>query len=336
MKTLLLTGSTGFLGGQILKMLDIPDFETKYGFDTIRLMVRSPEKLQNFKPNHLKHEIVRGDLTDFESLQKAADGVDIVMHVAAVFDAKSSKKAFYSANVDGTRVLMDALKPEVKFILTSTYGVYGLDTPDIPISENYEPKKPFWHYQQSKKAQEDLVFDVAKEKGIDVVTLRPPTILGPNDYYYFPSMINSLKKGEVAYLRKKGENVIPFAHVIDSARAHVLALEHFDKAKGKSYHFASFHCSFKEFNEALLEKMENGKKPKKLPFRLAYTTAWIVDMLRLPMVLNRFAVKFISSDCILDCTNIQNDLGWNSEFDLATSVDETWKWYVAEKPKIRM
>ena len=70
-------------------------------------------------------------------------------------------------NVEGTRNIIEVLEPGATLILTSSTAVYGYSAnKGKPFSEDYEPKKPFGHYQNSKKMQEDLARELCSEKGI--------------------------------------------------------------------------------------------------------------------------------------------------------------------------
>ncbi|MHA2254260.1 MAG: NAD-dependent epimerase/dehydratase family protein, partial [Candidatus Kariarchaeaceae archaeon] len=160
MSTLLITGATGFLGSYILKELETPRFRETLDFETIRFLVRSPEKAVDLKSDFYAYETIKGDLFDHKSIEKAATGVDAIIHIAALFDASSKKEEFEKANVLGTQVLINSLKSGSKFILTSSTGVYGFPNQKEPLAEDYEPKKPYWHYQKSKKNQEDLAFEL--------------------------------------------------------------------------------------------------------------------------------------------------------------------------------
>ncbi len=179
MATLLLTGATGFLGSWILEEMRKGDTVRRLGYDTIRLAVRNPERAAGIVVPGARVEIRRGDLLDPASIRQAADGVDAVLHVAALYDTSSPWKLFYRSNVEATRALIEGMKPGSSLLLTSTYGVYGFPCAGRPITEDYEPKRPLWHYQRTKKMQEDLARELCRARGIRMTALRPPTVIGP-------------------------------------------------------------------------------------------------------------------------------------------------------------
>src|SRR6476661_4217531 len=113
MPTLLLTGATGLVGSRLLPRL------TTAGF-TCRALVRRDVAL----PNGVT--AVRGDLDDPASLPPAVDGIDAVVHLAALFRT-GDEDAIWRANLDGTRHLVEAVAvhaPTARFVMASTGNVY--------------------------------------------------------------------------------------------------------------------------------------------------------------------------------------------------------------------
>lgn len=335
MSTLLITGATGFLGNYILKELETPRFREALDIETIRLLIRSPEKAIDLKSDFYTYEIINGDLFDHQSLEKAANGVDAVIHIAALFDASSKKEEFEKANVEGTRVLIDSLKSGSKFILTSSTGVYGFPNKNELLTEDYEPKKPYWHYHKSKKNQEDLAFELCQKNGIEIAAIRPSLILGPGDLFFIPNFVESLKKNQVFYLRKGGKNILPVVHPSDAARAHLQALENTSKINGEAFHIASFHSTFREFTDAITEELNMKPVTRRVPYWMAYFLGLIAEILPLESSYSRFAVKIIASHTELDLSKIKEKLSWKPQYDLKSTIDGTLNWYNKLQPEAR-
>ena len=97
MTTILLTGASGLVGSRLLPRL------AQAGFDC-RALVRA-----DFAPPH-GTTAVRGDLLeDPSSLRSAVEGIDAVVHLAALFRT-DDQNAVWRANLDGTRNLVNAVK----------------------------------------------------------------------------------------------------------------------------------------------------------------------------------------------------------------------------------
>ena len=110
---ILLTGATGFLGMELVK---------RFPKRSLRCLVRS-HSLDYFLKDY-GCSIVVGDVTDKASLDRACDGIGLVVHAAAVISAKSSSD-YGKVNVEGTRnVVWASKKAKVRhfiFIRTSSH-----------------------------------------------------------------------------------------------------------------------------------------------------------------------------------------------------------------------
>jgi nucleoside-diphosphate-sugar epimerase len=337
MSTLLVTGATGFLGSWIVQILGESETGCSLQYDTVRLLVRNPGKVKNLKSTGRRIEIAEGDLLDHGSLAEAASGVSAVIHAAAVYDDRSPKKTFYRANVEGTKALLESLPAGTRFVLTSTYGVYGFPNREKPITEDFEPKKPIWHYQKSKKAQEDLARRLCAGRNIRFVALRPPTIIGPRDLFVLPTLMRAIRDGKMMLINGGG-NIIPFVHGADAADAHLRALQRIDQNDGESFHFTGFHTSFREFIAAICEAMGIPPVEKSVPLPLAYAAGGIGDalrMLRIRSPFSRFTVRFISSHSLLDTSKIEQRLGFKPRFDFQRTISDSVDWYRRNMPEPR-
>src|SRR3954462_1514729 len=97
-----LTGGTGFIGGAVARKL------RDRGDDVVAL-VRTPAKATALSANGV--ELVPGDLGDTAAINKGMTGCDGVIHAAAIYEVgipKSKQPEMYAANVDGTRVVLEA------------------------------------------------------------------------------------------------------------------------------------------------------------------------------------------------------------------------------------
>ncbi|HUT82115.1 MAG TPA: NAD-dependent epimerase/dehydratase family protein [Candidatus Bathyarchaeia archaeon] len=327
---LLITGATGFLGSYILRELDKPVYKDKFSIEKINLLVRNREKAKNIKHNQFPINIIEGDITDEQAVKKAVEDVDTVIHVASLYKIWGRKKDFYNINVKGTEYLLNALQPGSTFILTSTIGVYGYSAnKGKPTTEEVDPMKPFWHYQKSKKIQEDLARNICKLKNIKFVAIRPPMISGPGDESTKIFMENLEKRRLV--LARGGKGIIPVAHPFDTAKAHLLALEKIDKIDGEAFHLASFHISFKEMVDAYADELGFKRIKTKVPYGLIYSLGWFLDLFPFKHNYTRFAIKFLGASDQLIMDKIVNKLGYKPEYTFEQTVKENVIWYNSMK-----
>jgi UDP-glucose 4-epimerase len=179
-----ITGGTGFVGQRVLTLADAP----------LNALARREQ------PGQSGVEWVSGDLSDAAALSRLCDGVDAVIHIAGVVNARD-KAGFESGNIAGTAAVLAA---------AANAGVKRF----VHVSSLAARKPKLSMYGASKAAAEDLV----AASGLDWVTVRPPAVYGPGDQ----EMLDLYR------LAAKGFAVAPpgrvsFLHVDDLATA-LLAL----------------------------------------------------------------------------------------------------------------
>jgi len=164
MTTVLLTGASGLVGSRLLPRL------ASEGLDC-RALVRGDVTLP---PGATA---VRGDLADPASLVPAVEGVDVVVHLAALFRT-GDEDAIWRANLDGTRNLLAAVRdraPHARFVMTSTGNVYDAD--QTRPGRETDACTPTAAYPASKLAAEELV----RASGLTWAVLRLPFVYGEGD-----------------------------------------------------------------------------------------------------------------------------------------------------------
>lgn len=164
MTALLLTGASGLVGSRLLPRL------VQDGADC-RALVRGDLTLPAGATG------VRGDLADPSSLREAVEGVDVVVHLAALFRT-TDDDAIWRANLDGTRNLIDAVKtyaPRARFVMASTGNVYNASG-ERPGRET-DTCTPTAAYPASKLAAETLL----RSSGLTWSIVRLPFVYGDGD-----------------------------------------------------------------------------------------------------------------------------------------------------------
>lgn len=164
MTSILLTGATGLVGSRLLpRLVDAGH--------TVRALVRRDLDLP------AGATAVRGDLDDPASLAPALDGIEAVVHLAALFRTQD-EAAIWRANLDGTRHLIAAARahaPGARLVMASTSNVYDDDSPR-PGRES-DACAPAAAYPASKLAAEALL----RDSGLTWSVLRLPFVYGDGD-----------------------------------------------------------------------------------------------------------------------------------------------------------
>jgi 2-alkyl-3-oxoalkanoate reductase len=211
----LVTGGGGFLGGAIVRLLaargdDVRSFSRGEYPDLSRIGVSQ----------------FRGDLFDRDAVALAAEGCDMVFHVAAKAGIWGRYEDFYRSNVIGTENVIAACKLNGinRLVYTGSPSVVfdGRDMEggdeSLPYPSHYDA-----HYPETKAMAEKLVL-AANSPRLATVSLRPHLIWGPGDNHLVPRIIARGKEGK---LRRIGNRpcMVDTVYVENAAKAHLLAAD---------------------------------------------------------------------------------------------------------------
>jgi len=178
----LVTGANGHLGNNLVRAL------LENG-ETVRASVRNPNNRAPFEG--LDCEIVQADLMDKDSLLRALEGVDTLYQVAAVFKhwARDPQKEIIEPNMRGTRNVLEAAAEQGVGRIVYVSSIVTLDHGQSPMDEtrwnsNFHGNP----YYQSKTESEQLAWKMAEELGLEMVSVLPGAIIGPNAFNITPTM----------------------------------------------------------------------------------------------------------------------------------------------------
>jgi dihydroflavonol-4-reductase len=175
-KTALITGGSGHVGANLVRELTARDYKVR---------------CIDFDGDHRAFdgytvELIKGSVTDKESLDKAFAGVDVVFHTAAIISLeRKNKNLIRSVNVDGTKNVCEvALKHNVKKLIHfSSVDAFIREPLDDPLLEDrplvVDPNTV--PYDLSKADAQRIVLDFCN-KGLDASIIHPSGIFGPNDF----------------------------------------------------------------------------------------------------------------------------------------------------------
>ncbi|MER3463529.1 MAG: 3-beta hydroxysteroid dehydrogenase [Chitinophagaceae bacterium] len=177
----LVTGGTGFLGAYIIKNL----VEKGHAVRAIRRTIKTPFYISQEIWN--KVEWMEGDVLDLVSLHNAMQGVDGIIHAAAIVSFhKKDRHQLYETNVEGTaNVVNTALENGIRrMIHVSSVAALGRTSRQELITEEkkWEINKNNTYYAKSKHAAEMHVWRAFAE-GLEGATVNPSTILGFGDWH---------------------------------------------------------------------------------------------------------------------------------------------------------
>ena len=176
MSTALVTGSSGHVGSNFIREL------SKQGF-TIRCI--------DFDGDYRAYEgfeveVIKGDITDKESLEPIFKNVDIVFHTAALINLdRRFKKQIRQVNVDGTKNVCEAslqagVKKLIHFSSVDVFYRFPIEEPLLESRKLIDDPNAV-PYDLSKADGQKVVLQFC-EKGLDASIIHPTSIVGPNDF----------------------------------------------------------------------------------------------------------------------------------------------------------
>lgn len=242
--TTLVTGATGFVGGNLARAL------WARGQD-VRALVRPSSNDLAIRETGVTQ--VTGDLLDSESVRRAVEGCETVYHCAAIYSFWSPRpREMYRSNVVGTVNLLDAARKAGvrRVVFTSSVATIGildngpggrparLGTEEMPP----RPALLIGYYKQSKYATEQIAL-AANDDQMEVVVVNPCAPIGEWDVKPTPTgqIPLSFARGKAPGYIATGMNLIDVA---DVAEGHILAMER--GAPGERYILGCRNLTLKE------------------------------------------------------------------------------------------
>ncbi len=303
----LVTGATGFIGGNVARAL------LRHGYE-VRVLLRPESRRDGIAG--LDVEPALGDLTDRPSLDRAVAGCDALVHAAAIYALWTPDPApVYAANVDGVRNILSAAHQAgvQRIVFTSSESTIGLPPGGGLGRETLETslEKLPGHYKKSKLLAEKVALEMCREEGLPVVVVNPTTPVGVGDVKPTPTghiVLDFLKGRTPAYV-DTGLNLID---VDDVAEGHVLALE--KGQAGERYILGNRNVTLREILTMLAEIIGRRPPAVRLPLKLALGLAYLDEGIarwithrppRVPLAGAQAAHKFRYMDCSKAITELQ-------------------------------
>ena len=233
-RTWLITGVAGFIGSNLLETLLKFD-QHVVGLDNFATgHQRNLDEVQNLVSlaQWSKFNFIQGDIRELGDCQKACEGVDYVLHQAALGSVPRSLAdpiTTNATNISGfLNMLMAARDAKVRsFTYAASSSTYG-DHPGLPKMEE-TIGKPLSPYAVTKYVNELYAEVFARCYGFNAVGLRYFNVFGPRQdpegayAAVIPKWIASLIKGEPVYINGDGETSRDFCFIANVVQANLLA-----------------------------------------------------------------------------------------------------------------
>ena len=268
-KAWLITGVAGFIGSNLLETLlklnqnvvGLDNFSTghQYNLDEVQSSV-SQEQWANFS-------FIKGDITQLEDCQQACQGVDYVLHQAALGSVPRSIADPITTNANNIsgflNMLVAARDANVSsFTYAASSSTYG-DHPALPKLEG-NIGKPLSPYAVTKYVNELYADVFAKTYGFNTIGLRYFNVFGkrqdPNGAYaaVIPKWTAAMLQGEQVFINGDGETSRDFCYIANTVQMNILAATTSDTAKNQVYNCAvGDRTTLNELYQAIINSLEN-------------------------------------------------------------------------------
>ena len=330
---ILVTGTAGFIGYHLVKMLvkydneivgidninSYYDTNLKYGrlSDTGINCSLIPPYVPVRSTKYANYRFIRMDLTDRKEINRLFE-IERFTHVcnlagqAGVRYSIENPYSYIESNIVGFLNLLEACRNHgVKnFVYASSSSIYGLDS-HSPFSEDDRTDQPVSLYAATKKSDEAMAYTYSKLYGISTVGLRFFTVYGPwgrPDMAPFKFMKNILE-GKTIQVYNHGDCVRDFTYVDDiiEGMRRILIFENQEEIPYRIYNIGCSHpVNLMDFIETL-ERITGKKADKEM----------------LGMQLGDVPLTYA------DTTRLQHDFGYKPSITLADGLQRFYEWYLS-------
>ncbi|MBT2667491.1 SDR family oxidoreductase [Bacillus sp. ISL-4] len=239
----LITGAAGFIGSNLVEALINKGYKVR-GLDNYS--TGKKENVEEFM-NKTNYEFIEGDIRDFETCLNACEGIDYILHQAALGSVPRSMKEpliYEDNNIKGTANMMEAarLAGVKRFVYASSSSVYG-DSPILPKVEG-EEGDVLSPYALTKLVNEQYGKLYTQLYNLECIGLRYFNVFGRRQDPYsqyaavIPNFIKAIKNGKQVEIYGDGEQSRDFTYIENVIEANLKSCLASEEACGQSYNIA--------------------------------------------------------------------------------------------------
>jgi nucleoside-diphosphate-sugar epimerase len=277
--------------------------------------------------------VVSGDLTDTAAVRRAAAGVDVVYHIAAIYrQAGLGEEQYRAVNADAVRTVIEAAQAggAKRVVHCSTVGVHG-DVEHPPANED-APLRPGDIYQHTKLEGEATARAAARDTGMEVVIARPTGIYGPGDRRLLKLFRGVARRrfiilgaGEIFYHLTYIDDLLAGLHLCATVPA----------AAGRTYILAGDEVTTLNRLTELIAAEARVPAPR---IHLPVWPIWMAGALceaicrpfRIEPPIYRRRVDFFTKSRAFDISRARTELGYAPAVGLREGIHRTLEWYRRE------
>lgn len=325
MKKVLVTGGSGFLGINLIRLLRAK------GVEEIRVLDIAPFDYPEAGEPWLKFTL--GDVRDMAAVEATLAGCDGVVNCAAALPLYPPEE-IRTTEVDGIRNVLAAAKKlgVERIVQISSTAVYGVPKKH-PIYETDE-LVGVGPYGVAKIEAEELCRK-AREAGQTVCVIRPKSFVGPERLGVFALFYDWASTGHGFPMIGSGANRYQLMDVDDLDEAIYLALTlPAEKVNTEFNTGAAEFTTMREDYQAVLDRAGFGKKIRGLPAKPVVFILRILEKLHLSP-LYPWVYETASTDSFVSIEKAEKILGWHPRYSNKDALVRNYDWYIAHLPEFK-
>ncbi|HVQ60686.1 MAG TPA: SDR family oxidoreductase [Burkholderiales bacterium] len=303
----LVTGASGFVGTALCRELLARGHTVRAAVRSVTAPAGSPET----------HRVLIPDLAGNFDRRALLEGIDTVVHLAAIAHRSAQESEIRRVNVEATVRLAEAAGGLVsRFVFMSSIKVHGEDSGDGAYAET-DPTRPEDAYGRSKLEAEQLLTTLAARSGMQLALIRPPLVYGPGVKANFLRLLRWVDSGlplPFASVHNR-RSLIYLDNLVDAV---VCCAEH----PGASGPF--------------LVSDDDPVSTAELASRIARALARPARLVRVPAALLRLAgtmagrgdeIRRLTGNLVLDASRARRVLNWRPRRSVDEGLADTIRWF---------
>ena len=317
-KTVLVTGGSGFLGINLIRHL------RSKGVETLRVLDIAdfdyPEKSETWL------EFTKGDVRDVAAVEACVKGCDMVVNTAAALPLYSPED-IRTTEVDGARNVIAACRKfgARRMVQISSTAVYGVPKKH-PIYEDDElvGVGPYGH----AKIEAEAICRAARAEGFCVPVMRPKSFVGPERLGVFALFYDWAYTGHGFPMIGSGDNRYQLMDVEDLCEAIWLSMTLDEATVNTEFNIgAKEFTTMKEDYQAVLDRAGHGKKIRGMPVKPIVFILRILEKLHLSP-LYPWVYETASTDSFVSIERAERLLGFAPRYSNKQALVRNYDWYV--------
>jgi len=333
MNKILVTGGLGYIGSHVVVELQNNNFEVLIVDDLSNTSLKVIDGIYGItgvQPGFEKIDLKeKKSVVDFFSRHRDINGIIHFAASKAVGESVNDPLKYYENNLHSLVYLLQEINklPMQKFIFSSSCTVYG-EVDDLPITENAPIKEAESPYGSTKKVGEQIIMDTAKANGLfNAIVLRYFNPIGAHGSALIGELPIGIPQNLVPFVTQTGiglrdrlsifGNDYPtpdgtcirdYIHVVDLAKAHVLAMKRLLEEK------TTENCEVYNIGTgkgySVLEVVNTFESVSGVKLNYSFAERRSGDI----------------TSAYADTTKANSILGWKSEVALADAIHSAWEW----------